>query len=419
MLTRRGRVLLAEGALLYLLARGISVGELYALSLACFVFPALAVVFVRWARHKVGFTRTIGPKRVFAGGTVRIEYGVRNLGRLPTPPLILDDDAPHTAGGRIRVSLPTLSASKRGSVAVERVIPARGRYRIGPLRARLVDPFGLAEATQVVGVEASLLVYPRIEVLHETSPTQTRGSGGRTPLHRLAVAGDEFYAVRDWQDGDDLRKVHWRSTARRGSLQIRQDENPPFPRATLLIDTRLTPRPGGDPAIEWAVSAAASTVWELARQGFALRLVIPGAPDVAPRWGQEAVDPLLGTLAAAGASSDTSMLPSIKRAARRPGAGGALLAILPPADAASMRALPALRSSFAWCGAVLLDAASFTPGSARDRAQYDQRLADAEHSLARAGWRVVIAGATQRFPQVWHDLIDGSTSRSRPPSLRS
>jgi len=230
-------------------------------------------------------------------------------------------------------------------------------------------------------------------------------------MHRLAIAGEEFFAVRDWQDGDDLRKVHWRSTARRGSLQIRQDETPPNPRATILVDTRSSSRPGANAAVEWAISAAASIVWELARQG-----VTPESPPSTPRWGQEAIDPILTTLASAGNSTVPSLNPAIRSASKRPGVGGAIFAIIAPQEATTLRALTSLRSSFNWCGAVLLDVASFAPGSARERAHYDQRLADAEHTLGISGWRVAVAASTDKVPQVWQSVLGASTSRSKQPS---
>ena len=68
--TRRGRVLLFAAPVLYLLGRLTTVGELHALALAALVFPLLSMAFVRWSRHRIGFTRTFGPKRIFAGNTV-------------------------------------------------------------------------------------------------------------------------------------------------------------------------------------------------------------------------------------------------------------------------------------------------------------------------------------------------------------
>src|SRR5438874_11443126 len=93
--TRRGRVLLFAAPVLYILGRLTTVGELHALALAAIVFPLLSIAFVRWSRHRIGFTRVFCPERIFAGKSVRIEITARNLGRLPTPPLFLEDGGWH------------------------------------------------------------------------------------------------------------------------------------------------------------------------------------------------------------------------------------------------------------------------------------------------------------------------------------
>ena len=235
-MTRRGKLLMIEGLLLYGLARGVSIDELYALAFASIVFPLLAMGFVRLRRHDVTVTRTVTPRRLFAGGTAHLTYSIRNAGRSNSPPLILEDAVEGSLGGRVRVALPALSPDRRGQVSIDRRMPTRGRYTVGPLHAHVEDPFGLASMPRQAEGVSSLTVYPAIEVLHEATPRDRRPGTGHSLAHRLAVAGDEFYAIRDWQHGDDLRRVHWRSTAKRGSLQIRQDE-------IFLMNTATTKGP--------------------------------------------------------------------------------------------------------------------------------------------------------------------------------
>ncbi|HEV2686339.1 MAG TPA: DUF58 domain-containing protein [Actinomycetota bacterium] len=406
---------------LYILGRLTTVGELHALALASLVFPLLAMVFVRWSRHRIGFMRVFGPKRIFAGNTVRIEITARNLGRLPTPPLILEDAASHAVGGPIRFSMPSLGPEGRDAIAVERRIAHRGRHRLGPLRAHLVDPFGLAQVGSVVAPEAAFVVYPRVESLGEIAPPEERGGGGRSLVQHLSASGDDFYAVRAWQDGDDLRKIHWRSSARRGELMIRQEEIRPFPRATILIDNRSSMHRDTGPlsSLEWSVSGAASIVWELASQGYALRLAtVDGGPGAA-RWGREATDPLLTTLAVVKRSPNASLSAVVRRTAARPGAGGALVAIMPPPPPDMVPRFASLARTYSWAGLILLDVASFASSSGRERAAFDQRLAEVERALSRAGWRITIAGASDSFRTIWQGLLDTSTSRASSRSLHS
>lgn len=419
--TRRGVALLVAAAGLYLQARLLGVRELHGLAVAALLFPVAAMLFVRWSRHRLGFSRSVGPDRAFAGGTVRFTVTGRNLGRLPSPPLILEDDAPAALGGPVRVALPSMNAGRRESVAVERRLLRRGRYRLGPLRAKLVDPFGLAEIAATVAGPTSVVVFPHIERLHEAAPPEARGGMGRSALHRLASSGEEFYAVRPWEDGDDLRKIHWRSSARAGELMIRQDEIRPFPHATILVDSRPEAHAVAAPSssLEYSISAAASVIWELSRQGFALRLATSDGGPGGARWGREAADPLLSALATAGSAPDPSLSPVLRRVASGPGASGALLAIMGPPSSDVIAPMVRMRRAYAWCGIVLVDTASFSRPSARERAAYDQRLAEAERNLTRAGWRVMIAGASDRFGDVWQRMFVGGSSRSSFPSRRS
>ncbi|MFN2615331.1 MAG: DUF58 domain-containing protein [Actinomycetota bacterium] len=419
--TQRGRALLVSSFVLYILSRLGSIGELYVLATACLVFPLVCVASVRWGKHSLRFDRTIGPRRVFAGHEVRVSVTVHNLASRRSPPIELDDEAPTVLSGSMRFPVPSLASSQQTTVVATRRANARGRYSIGPLRARLVDPFGLAAVTRSVGDPAVITVYPRVVVLHEQAPPQPRGGGGRSIMHHIASAGDEFYGVREWRDGDDLRKIHWRSTAKRGELMIRQDEVRPFPRATILIDNRsiehVESRAGS--SIEYAVSAAASIVWELGNQGFALRLATAEAGPSGARWGREAVDPLLSALATLERSPVRTFAPAIKRTGGHAGAGGALVALMTPPSTEMIPSLARLRSTYEWCGVILLDTASFLGGSPRQRAVADQRIAECDRSLTRAGWRVAVAGASDQIGSVWQALLASGTSRPSPPSLRS
>src|SRR5207247_8505926 len=119
-----------------------------------------------------------------------------------------------------------------------------------------------------------VLVFPRVEPLGSGGPPADRAGSGPSAVYRLAPAGEEFYTVREYESGDDLRKIHWRSVARTGQLMIRQDEARFYPRAPILLDARAPAHrgSGAEGSLEWAVSAAASTLWHLGREGFALRL---------------------------------------------------------------------------------------------------------------------------------------------------
>ncbi|MFA5890417.1 MAG: DUF58 domain-containing protein [Actinomycetota bacterium] len=415
--TRRGRALLVAGVLCYPLARATAVRELYAISLAALLLQGLASAFVVRGRHHITCARALEPARSFAGGTLRLRLTATSTGRISSPPLMLEDDLPIELGGPVRVAIPGLHHGHDMSVVIERRARARGRHVVGPMRARLTDPFGLASVAREVVPATTLVVYPYVETLGEQEPPERRGGSGRLLASRLSAAGDEMYAVRGWQEGDDLRKIHWRSTARRNELMIRQDEVRPHPRATILVDTRgsVYPGGGGHVCLEWAISAAATLVWELARDGFALRVATADGPTGSVRWGREAADPLLTALAMARRSSRESPFGALRKLGTPPAVGGALVAIMPPPSPEVAVALAGLASSFNWCGAVLLDTLSFRQAQARERTLFDQRLAESQNLLGRAGWNVAVAGAADRFPTIWKTLLNAGVSH---PSSR-
>src|SRR5687768_11942188 len=142
-----------------------------------------------------------------------------------------------------------------------------------------MDPFGLVERSAVGVDSAVLLVVPRVRPLGRGGPAGGQGGGGEGSRRTISVHGEDDVSVREYRHGDDLRKVHWRATARTGELMVRLEERPWRAQATLLLDTRarahlVSPhtstsstvggaagddRPPGD-SLEWLVEAAASIV---------------------------------------------------------------------------------------------------------------------------------------------------------------
>ncbi|HEX9776209.1 MAG TPA: DUF58 domain-containing protein [Actinomycetota bacterium] len=413
--TVRGRILAAASLVLYVVARALSVDELFALSAAALVFPALAMGAIRLRSAVPSIERSIGPRRLFAGRVARVTYTVRNEARRSTTPILIEDPAPAIMGGAIVLAMPGLRRGAGGTVSIDRRLTGRGRHPVGPLRVRIVDPLGLAERTVEAAAAQTVTVYPKVELLRERSPGALGTGEAPARAHRIANTGDEFYAIREWRDGDDLRKVHWRSTARSGGLMVRQEEQLPHPRATLFYDNRLPSLPRAESGFEWGITLIASIAWELSRQGTVVRAATLDIPPGVARWGREAAEPILSMLAVT-APSPSSLLPAARALTAARGAGGTLIAALPPPSEADARALAAARGAYGWAGAVLIDVGSFAGVVGRSRSEYDHRLAQAQRILGAAGWRVVVAGRKDTPSNVWNALV----GPSRPlASLRS
>ena len=105
---------------------------------------------------------------------------------------------------------------------------------------------------------------------------------GDSRARSVAVHGEDDIATREYRNGDDLRRVHWRSTARTGELMVRREEQPWESRATIVLDTRRQGHRGEGPtsSFEWAVSAAASVGLHLRHSGYKIRLVTGSGVDL-------------------------------------------------------------------------------------------------------------------------------------------
>ena len=170
-----------------------------------------------------------------------------------------------------------------------------GRHLIGPVRVEVADPFGLAQRRMTVDVRDEIVVTPPVEDLLGEDPARGERSG-LASFGRLSPSGGEFSLMRPYVEGDDLRRIHWPSVARRGELMIRQDETSSRPRALLLLDARAqTAGPAGGEVFEHLVGAAASLGVMLLRSGSSVRFA---TGVLAPRGVTE--DALLDALAGVG-----------------------------------------------------------------------------------------------------------------------
>lgn len=275
MLTRRGWItgvgsVGAAGA-----GRFFGIGEFLVLAVAGLLLIGTAAVWTRTRRVRLRIQRSTQPARVHAGGTARVTLTLTNLGG-PAPVLQLSDPVTGTLGARLRVG-PLLSAER---VQATYLLPTerRGRLEIGPADIAVADPLGLARTSIGTGPRTTLVVYPATQPL--VAPRLARGPeplGVAADVHTLQRIGEDFYALRDYTVGDDVRRIHWPSTARLGRPMVREDEVPRRSRVTVVLDTRSATL---DPdRFELAVSAAASVVLACASRHDPLRLLTVAGAD--------------------------------------------------------------------------------------------------------------------------------------------
>lgn len=393
-LTTRGRSSLAAGLAAAGCAYVLGQSDLLRVGILLAALPVLCVLVLHRTRHRVTASRQLSPLRVPVGAETRVRLRVENAARRPTRLLMLQDRVPHVLGPRPRFTLERLEPGRRRDVTYRVRSDLRGRYRLGPLQLRLADPFGMCELIRPCGGHDELTVVPRTETLTPGGLPVEGGGHGDGRQRTLALTGDDDIIPRGYRHGDDLRRVHWRSTARHGELMVRREEQPQKARCTVLLDTRRDAYPGSGPGspFEWAVSGAASVALHFLEQGYAVRLLTDtGAMTPGPEDGRYAggashtAGLLLDALAVVEHSEGTDLGRAFDMG---PGSAGLLVAFLGELDEASAAAVGRLRHGARTAAAIT----STVPG---DRARGGRA------ALHGAGWTVLPGGPGTPLPNLW------------------
>jgi uncharacterized protein (DUF58 family) len=271
---------------------------------------------------------------------------------------------------------------------------------VGPLSVRLADPFGLVELARSFSVTDTLTITPPIVPLPHERFMGIWTGGGDSRARTVATAGEDDVAPREYRHGDDLRRVHWRSTARYGELMVRREEQQWQSRGTLFLDTRgrVHVGEGAASSFEQAVSTAASIGVHLGRAGFGLRFVTDVGQVLAPSSAFHGA--LLDTLAVVRKSRNYSLQPGLaglRGAVGSSGEGdGLLVAVLSRLSQEEARAISTIRRGTATCVAVIIEVVD----PAGETAAGGEAAATAR-VLRSAGWRVVTVGAAAELTTAW------------------
>jgi uncharacterized protein (DUF58 family) len=409
-LTTRGRSFLAAGLATVGCSIVLGQRDLLRVGVLLVALPLASVYAVSRTRHRVACTRSLDPARIPAGEQARVALRLDNVSLLPTGLLLAEDTVPYALGARPRFVLDRLEPRGHRNVAYRVRSEMRGHYLLGPLTVKLADPFGMCELTRAFRHRDTLMVTPVVEPLPSVIlGGEWSGSGDSHPSS-VPAAGEDDVATREYREGDALHRVHWRSTARRGELMVRREEQPWQSRATIVLDTRAAAHRGDGPgsSLEWAVSAAASIGVHLTRHGYSLRLLtdagtsVSGAtPDVLSTTAD--VEGLLLDALAVLSASTTPGLGELTSQLRRTGTDGLLIAILGELSAEAAGELARMRHGTTTAIAVLLDTGSWDSSPARPELAAERR-AVYDHNvllLGSTGWRVVEAAAGDRLRDLW------------------
>ncbi|CAN5686085.1 DUF58 domain-containing protein [soil metagenome] len=415
MLTLRGGLVAATGLAVWAVGRVFGAGPLEQLGVAFIALVAIALAVARLSRHDLVVDRLIEPHRCHAGQEVAVTLELVNRGKGPAPLILIEDALPCDLATRARFAVPGIEAAGRRSLRYSVTPSRRGRYDVGPAKVTFVDPFGLARAESARRERSAVLVHPRVHNLALPRDRGRQRSLAVSALRRpVGLNGEDFYTLREYAEGDDLRRVHWPSTARSRKYMIRQEEAAWHTRATVLFDDRSQAHEGVGEAssFERMIEAAASLADLYQRSGYSYRLMgasHPGLPHGRRAGHLAACLDLLATLEA---SPDEPRALAARLAGLDTGAApeGTLAAVLGGAvDAGSAALLGRLTRRFSRVIAVLHPPHRFGGRPTRDRWAGEKDARDVEAVLRRAGVAVIALGPEDSLATAW-----GALSSNQP-----
>jgi uncharacterized protein (DUF58 family) len=402
-LTTRGKSFLAAGVAAGAFGLGLGERALLSIGIVLVALPLLAALATSRARYRIRSARQISPPRVPAGQNAVVSLRLENISRLPTGLLLAEDTLPYSLGTRPRFVLERIEQGGWRELTYPIQSGTRGKYTIGPLQVRVADAFGLVELTRAFAARSTLVVTPAIVPLPSMPLAGNwRGEGGGY-TRTADTAGEDDVIPRPYRDGDELRRVHWRSTARHGELMVRREEQRWRNRAVLLLDTRARAHSGAGAgsSFEYAASAVASIGVHLARGGIDGQLLTDGGPATAPGSFE---DSLLDSLSVIKQSSRSGLARGMDLA--HGGTGGLFVVVAGRLSAEEASRLAAGRRDAGPAMALLLAVSTWTSRRAAD-GQPDETAVPAG-ILRAAGWRVTTITADTPLTTAWERLRGSS-----------
>ncbi|MCX5121713.1 DUF58 domain-containing protein [Micromonospora sp. NBC_00362] len=370
-ITARGVGLLVAAVVLLGVGFRFAYPELTLLGAAAGAAVGYAALVAAW-RPRLTVTRRADPDRVARGEPASMTLTVRNTGRLRSANLLAEDRC-----GQRTVPVPVLRLRPGRDTEVRYDVPTdrRGVVPVGPLRVTRRDPLGLVALARPYGAAVPVWVHPRIHPLTAVPRGSGRSLDGR--VDGVPHGSITFDSLREYVVGDELRRVHWRTSARVGELMVRENVDTSLPRLVVLLDNRAAAHPqrvgGVAESFESACEAAASVVTAAHRADLPVLLLVaatepaeptkPAQPAEVTGPDGEADGPLgpLDRLAAADLSDDGDAVRAATTRLRQDRLGDTLIFLTGPGGRDELGHVGALRGAYPSVLVAVFGAAEPTP----------------------------------------------------------
>jgi len=408
LLTLRGKTFAVLGALLLL--GGILFGQRDVLWFGLFLLllPLVAMLVVARSRLRLTCERRVVPQEAIVGERLLGELVITKSGQLPTGLLHFEDDVPRGLGRPPRFTVHRFAGEWRREITYPMAGLRRGRFHTGPLTVRATDPFQLVKLDRRFSATSEVQITPRIVPLPMMRTVSGAGSTGDALPQKAGVIGSDDVLVREYHAGDDVRRIHWRTTARRGELFVRREEQAWDPTATVILDSRSVAHAGTGrgSSFEWAVSAAASIALHFVDAGFRVDLFDAGGAMVrGERMAQATVSrqQIIDEMTDVETSPRATLTRTVEHASLAT-RGQLMVSVLGRLTRGDVEVLLGAQRNRARCFAFVLDADTFTSRSERSTPQaYDEHRAALDR-MRNVGWRVIEVTSGMEVVDAWTNL---------------
>jgi uncharacterized protein (DUF58 family) len=347
------------------------------------------------------------------GDRLQVTYTLRNTSRMPKPWLEIHN--PTTLPGGLPGRAITLGSRSERSWLVRAPLIRRGHFRIEPLQIRTGDPFGFFEASASVGQGIAVVVYPRIEKLPMWRLPAASIEGSHSAPERTLQATPLATTVRPYAPGDAFNRIHWRSTARHGEIQVKEFELEQTADAWIFLDLDRSAQAGRgeDSTVEVAVRVAASIADKALLENRAVGMTVNAhrmAILPADRGSRQHLK-IMQLLAAVEGDGSTPLAESLIAAAGRLRRGMTAIVITPSLDPSWIRPIAALRTRGIGSVVVTLDAAAADRIDRAERARQGERVSplDAAADEQRAQRSRALRHALSEYELRVHAVTPGAS----------